>query len=210
MDKLKFFNETANFLSVTVSILFVAGCAWFWYVILTAVDSDPLVKTIAITIVFFASLHVIYSIIRVNRFFLDGDNQRVGNTTGNVFINKTRYYLYRDIKRIDLRVLTRFVNSSLHNSSTSDVSKRYRKRKDYYAVLVLDENELYLQGSTNENETRIHVKQLSKDIGKPYYVNYHIDGDFIGSDLKISRILLLLTIVLACMGCLYYSIVIFQ
>lgn len=195
MDELKFFNNRSNLFTKIALCLVFACMMWFWFAIFAKEDLDPFYKTIAISIVFFFTLFVIYSAIEVNEFFVDYDYKRVGNKKGVRFFNKTYFYHFDDIRHVDLRIA-----SSTHHSSSDQLnSSSASVCTTYYAVLVMEEEEIYIPGSSDEAETKQHTKQLAQNIGKSYYVNFNKSPKLTKRDFNFVRVLALLTGVLASM-----------
>ena len=191
MTELKFFSHSQSLIKTFIQVSFLTGCAWFWFVILSNHELDPFAKTIAVTITAFGTYLVIYSIIELNKAYIDLGRAQLVNVKGTVISPKKHIYPFTSIEAIDVRL----ISSTNHDSD----SQNKTVTTTYYAVLRLEDDEIYIEGSNNEEETKRHTKQLAKEMGKPYYVNYNAKdkSKAFSRSFNILRTLLLLAAVLA-------------
>ena len=202
MSNIKFFNDTPTIPRLIFGGIFVAFSCWLLILILEKPQLDPLVKTIGISIALWAGLFSLHTTLLVKKFFINNQEHFIGYTKGIVFLNKTHTYPYSCIKSIELRTVDVKPNDSdISENSTRNTTKRY------YCVLILKNDELYMEGSSDEKETLEHVKEISKHINIPYKVNFHGKNRSKASEVNILRLLFLLCICLLGMFGLFQLIV---
>ena len=202
MPNIKFFNDTPNIPRLILGGIFVTFCCWFLILILEKQQLDPLVKTIGISIALWGGLFSLHTTLLIKKYFINNQEQFIGYTKGIVFLNKTHTYPYSCIKSIELRsVYVRPNDSDISDNSTRNMTKRY------YCVLILKNDELYMEGSSDEKETLGHVKEIAKHINKPFKVNFHGKNKSKALEVNILRLLLLLCICLLGMFGLFQLIV---
>jgi hypothetical protein len=172
MPNLKFFNDTPNIKRFIFGGICLTFCYWIIVGLFEKQQLDPLVKTIGLSIALWATLFSLYSTLQVKSFFINDKEQFIGHTKGITFLNKTHIYPYSEIKSIELRsVYVKHHDSDISDEIRGNSTRTFTKK--YYCVLIFKDDELYMEGSSDENETMTHVREIAKYIGKPFKVNFN-------------------------------------
>jgi hypothetical protein len=206
MPNIIFFNNTPNAIRLILGGIFISFCCWGGILVFEKQQLDPLVKTIGVSIALWGGLFSLYSTLQVKRFYINDQEQFIGYTKGTVLLNKTHIYPFSCIKSLELRAAyVRPDDSDSSDDIGRNSSRNHTKR--YYCVLILNDDELYMEGSSDKNETNEHIRELSKFMNIPFKVNLYGRNNSKSAEANILRIVLLLCVILVGMYGLFQFIV---
>lgn len=193
LKSLPFFAGSSLLGRLLTSGLFVPFFSFILFVTLSNTELDPFGKTITIFMLLWAISFALHISLMSDEYYLDQTNRVIVNIRGYPLLKRKKRYLAKDMRSIEIRSAT-VKQADRHTSATIR----------YYCVLLLDDDEVSLQGSYNLDETKEQVKELSKALGKPYRVSLDSKAwNNQKSNVSIFRTLLLLVIVIVGLVMLY-------